>query len=219
MIYLPATATAATAFTTPVSVPTVANGYYVMPTVPAVFPRYGFVPQFVETSVRKEDLEKTQLNTNGLFCFVKIRKEKRNSFDILVLQPIQHVVHHHVQHSSSETCPGYDQNKEPWSDFRPVSPPVTIHHHRQTERQSRRDQYELTDLPSYREGSLDQKIEEVRAELRRAFSTRNDKATETIDYYEPIVRPRSVTPLTAPYIQQYEVPRPRSRSRSASRHR
>lgn len=78
--------------------------YYMLQSAPAipavplmnttfVYPRYGFVPKPVETSVTKESIESSQ---------------PQQIYQIA--QPVQHVVHHYT------TCPGYCSLCTPWID-------------------------------------------------------------------------------------------------------
>ncbi|CAF0867342.1 unnamed protein product [Rotaria sordida] len=164
----------------------------IIPAVPIlnttyIYPRYGFVPKPVETSVTKDEIEKLQ------------------STQILeVTQPVQHVIHHHVQPCTVKTCPGYCELCYPWTEH-------STHQHIQTrstspkphehQRQSRRDEFERDELdqtyPSKHE-TIDEKIQRIRRELR-------DSSSQTRNQSPPIIEHHI-----------HHRPRSTSRSRSAS---
>jgi hypothetical protein len=95
----------------------------------------------------------------------------------IATQPVQHVVHHYVQHESPETVPGYDQNVYPWSEFRreerPQTPPPFEPRRRVESRRREAD-----------EESLDDRLERVREEIRRGGSAKQ----ETNEFVEPTPR-------------------------------
>jgi hypothetical protein len=189
----------------------------VVPAVPVlnttyVYPRYGFVPKPVETSVNKDEIEKSQPTQifEGRFCSVFIQK---TSFSIyfLVAQPVQHVIHHHVQPCTTTTCPGYCELCYPWiehSQSQTSSPKTHHHHHQHQQRHSRRDEFERDELdqtdPSKHE-TIDEKIERIRRELRLSSSQQHEKSTETMNNYQ-----------SSPIVEHHIHHRSRSRSRSSS---
>ncbi|CAF3385094.1 unnamed protein product [Rotaria sp. Silwood1] len=172
----------------------------IIPAVPIlnttyVYPRYGFVPKPVETSVTKEEIEKSQ---------------PTQIFE--VAQPVQHVVHHHVQPCTIKTCPGYCELCYPWTEhsthqhIQSRSPSPRTHEHQY--RQSRRDGFERDEFdqtyPSKNE-TIDEKIERIRRELRDSSSQTHDKTTETTNNYQ-----------SSPIIEHHIHHRPRSTSRPRS---
>jgi len=179
--------------------------YYMIqssPAIPAVpvlnttyiYPRYGFVPKPVETSVSKEEIEKSQ---------------PTQVFEIA--QPVQHVVHHHVQPCTVKTCPGYCELCCPWIEHpthqhsrpRSTSPVTHHHHHHHQQRHSRRDDFEHDEFDQNdgtKQETIDEKIERIRRELRQSSSHQHDKSTE----YQP------------PVIEHHIHHRPRSTSRPRS---
>ena len=84
-------------------------------------------------------------------------------------QPVQHVIHHHVQGYPTTTDPGY-QIYSPWLESPPSSP-------KPQQRSSRRDQFERDEFnyndPS-KEESIDEKIERIRRELRQSSAQHHD---------------------------------------------
>jgi hypothetical protein len=160
--------------------------YYMLqsaPVVPAVpvlsttyiYPRYGFVPKPVETSVNKDDIEKSQ---------------PTQVYEIA--QPVQHVIHH-LQPCTTKTCPGYCEICSPWLG----------HSHSSTkpqQRYSRRDGFERDELnqtDSSKHETIDEKIERIRRELRQSSSQQREQFTETTNNYrssptiEHHIHPRS----------------------------
>lgn len=210
MLYMPATTavTSATLQETQQNPLQASTRYYMLqssPIVPAVpvlnttyvYPRYGFVPKPVETSVNKDEIERSQptqvlqsiFYLNEFFCF---------AMHILVAQPVQHVVHHHVQPCTIQTCPGYCEVCSPWLEQpRPRSaspkPYHHHHHHHQEQRHSRRDDFdrdEFDQTDSSKHETIDDKIERIRRELRQSSSQQYDKSTDT-PYVEHHIHPRS----------------------------
>lgn len=119
----------------------------------------------------------------------------------LVAQPVQHVIHHHVQSPATNTCPGYCELCCPWTTEPP--PPAKPQECHCRHRQSRRDSYEREEFEEPSSSiyeTIDQKIERIRRELRDNSSPKHDKATVT-DSFEHHIHPR---------------PRSSSRPRSAS---
>ncbi|CAF3807079.1 unnamed protein product [Rotaria magnacalcarata] len=160
----------------------------VIPAVPVlnttyIYPRYGFVPKPVETSVTKDEIERTQ---------------PTQVFELS--QPVQHVVHHQVQSCGTKTCPGYCELCCPWTEqprARSTSPELNEHHHHHHHhhRHSRRDEFERDELdqthPSKHE-TIDEKIERIRRELRDNSLPRRDQSTNTTDIIEHHhIHPRS----------------------------
>jgi hypothetical protein len=99
------------------------------------------------------------------------------SIYFLVAQPVQHVIHHHVQ-----TCPGYCELCSPWIEHsRSHSSSPKPHQHHQQQRYSRRDEFERDEFdqtdPSKHE-TIDEKIERIRRELRQSSSQQHDRSTE-----------------------------------------
>jgi hypothetical protein len=142
MLYMPATTTATPIVFQETQQPALhsSSRYYMIqssPIIPAVpvlnttyiYPRYGFVPRPVETSVNKDDIEKSQPTQI-----------------IEVAQPVQHIVHHHVQPCATKTCPGYCELCCPWIEHnhsRSSSPKPHDHHQ---QRHSRLDNFERDEL-------------------------------------------------------------------------
>ncbi|CAF1076812.1 unnamed protein product [Adineta steineri] len=170
MLYMPTTTT-----TSPVVLqetfqpPLPSTSHYFMlqsaPVVPAVpvlnttyvYPRYGFVPRPVETAVSKDEIEKFQ------------------SMQIFeAVQPIQHIVHHHVQPCSMKTCPGYCELCCPWikdTTHQHCHTSLSNNENSQQKRYSRRDEYERDELyqnDPYSHETIDEKIERIRRELRQS---------------------------------------------------
>lgn len=173
-----------------------------VPTLPLVnstfvYPSYGFLTKTEQKTDNDTSLKQQQVIT-------------------------QHIVHHCT--CSGRSCPGYCDLCCPWvnetSQRKTPSPPPTYRQQQQQQRHSRRDEYELSIYDSKQE-TIDEKIERIRRELSSGSFNKQDKSTETIDYYRP---PRPTTPPVqqrVPYKQHYDAPKPRSlsRPRSASSHR
>jgi len=166
---------------TPVTTQLPATSRYFMvqsaPMVPAVpvlnttyvYPRYGFVPKPVETSVNKEEIEKSQPTTQ--------------------LVDVQHVVHHHYPPYGHQTCAGYCDLCCPWIEQQ------HHHHHTASRRQSRRDDYERDEFDRVETNTsetIDEKIERIRRELRESTQPQRDHSTESIEHHiHHYPRPRS----------------------------
>jgi len=110
-----------------------------------------------------------------------------------VAQPVQHIVHHHVQPCGTKTCPGYCELCCPWINH---STHQQSHDHQQ-KRYSRRDEFERDELdhtdPSKHE-TIDEKIERIRRELRQnqtgqsSENTDNYHSSSTVEHH---IHPRS----------------------------
>lgn len=210
MLYMPATTTATPIMLQETQQPQLQSSsrYYMLqtaPIIPAVpvmnttyiYPRYGFVPKPVETSVTKDEIERTQPTQifERMFAYFSLHEFIRIIY--LVSQPVQHVVHHHVQPCGTRTCPGYCELCCPWTEqprARSTSPKPNEHHHHHHHRNSRRDEFERDEFdqtnPSKHE-TIDEKIERIRRELRDNSLPRRDQSTDTTDIVEHHIHPRS----------------------------
>lgn len=181
MLYMPATTT-----TSPVVLqesqqnPLQSSSRYYMlqsaPVVPAVpvlnttyiYPRYGFVPKPVETSVTKEEIEKSQPTQVYAGKFSSRISSSPFSINLLVAQPVQHVIHYHVQGPPPTTDSGYQRHSSPQPQ----------------QRSSRRDQFEHDEFnysqPSNQE-SIDEKIERIRRELRQSSAQHPGHISPTLE--------------------------------------
>jgi len=138
----------------------------------------------------------------------------------LAARPVQHVVHHYAPSSCCGSCelccPWKEESSErrPRSRSRSRSPTPPTH---DQQRHSRRDEFDRSKYDNKLE-AIDEKIERLRRELNLNSSSKQEKSTETIDYYHP---PPTAPPVEhhIPYKQHYDPPKPRSRSRSRSRPR
>ncbi|CAF1686212.1 unnamed protein product, partial [Adineta ricciae] len=206
MLYMPTTTTTTTT-AAPVVVqeteqpPLHATTRYFMlqssPIVPAVpvmnttyvYPRYGFVPKPVETSVMKDDIEKSQ---------------PIQTFQIA--QPVQHVVHHYVQPCSTTTCPGYCELCCPWTKQQHTSS-SNADDNRRHQRHSRRDEYERDELnrpDSSKQETIDEKIERIRRELRESNIQQNGRTSPVVEHHihhrpRSNSRPRSASASREPW--------------------
>lgn len=114
---------------------------------------------------------------------------------------------------------------ETTKETRPSTPPSptvekrSIYHHRISER-SPQDDYTLSETTGTYGETIDDQIRRVREELRNNYIDKRDQSTETVDFYHPLMPPRTKTP-EIPYKQHYDAPKPRGirpiRSRSAER--
>ena len=119
---------------------------------------------------------------------------------ILVPQPVQHVIHHHVQPCSTTTCPGYCELCSPWLGH-------THSSSKPQQRHSRRDEFERDELNQtdpFKHETIDEKIERIRRELRRSSSQQRDQSPATIEHYihhrpRSTSRPRSSSSTRDPW--------------------
>ncbi|CAF1025137.1 unnamed protein product [Rotaria sordida] len=224
MLYIP-TSTLATPIivqqTQTIPIQTTTTSYYMLPTITPIVPVLSTAFLYPTYRVTTKPIE-------------KIDTEKSQTSE--VKQSVQHIIHHHptpLPTCSIKHCPGYCELCCPWIKQSPErqirsrsperqvrsrspSPPT-----RDQQRYSRRDEYDQSKYNTYKDETIDEKIDRIRRELNLSSSSKHDKSTETIDYYHPTATTTTKTATTTeqriPYKQHYDPPKPRPRSTSSQR--